>query len=50
MNVTMKDLKLKFGKQILIDEKLSYYSWFNLGGPADILFKPESIKDIISFF
>ena len=46
----IKDLKTKFGKQILIDEKLSNYSWFNLGGPADIFFKPNSVKDIIFFF
>jgi UDP-N-acetylmuramate dehydrogenase len=50
MKVAAKKLKIKFGKRILIDEKLSNYSWFNLGGPADILFKPSSIKDIIFFF
>ena len=50
MKVAAKELKVKFGKRILIDEKLSNYSWFNLGGPADILFKPSSIKDIIFFF
>jgi len=49
MKIITEDLKIKFGKQILIDEKLSNYSWFNLGGPADILFKPNSIKDIIYF-
>ena len=49
MKVAAKELKVKFGKRILIDEKLSNYSWFNLGGPADILFKPSSIKDIIFF-
>ena len=26
----------KFKKNILIAEKMSKYSWFNLGGPADI--------------
>ena len=49
MKIVIEDLKIKFGKQILVDEKLSNYSWFNLGGPADVLFKPDSIKDIISF-
>ena len=33
-----------FSDQILIDEKLSRYSWFNLGGPAKILFKPKNLK------
>ena len=50
MKIITEDLKLKFGKQISIDEKLSNYSWFNLGGPADVLFKPNSIEDIIFFF
>ena len=50
MKIDIKDLKTKFGKQILIDEKLSNYSWFNLGGPADFFFKPNSVKDIIFFF
>ena len=49
MTVT-EELKAKFGKRILIDEKLSNYSWFNLGGPADLFFKPGSIEDIIYFF
>ena len=49
MKLDIAALKAKFGKQILIDEKLSNYSWFNLGGPADIFFKPDSIKNIIFF-
>jgi len=49
MKLITKNLKTKFGKQILINEKLSNYSWFNLGGPADIFFKPNSIKDITCF-
>ena len=50
MKIIAENLKIKFGKKILIDETLSNYSWFNLGGPADIFFKPESIEDIIFFF
>jgi len=49
MKIPTKELKAKFGKRILIDEKLSNYSWFNLGGPADLFFKPDSIEDIIFF-
>ena len=49
MKINTEDLKPKFGKQILIDEKLSNYSWFNIGGPADIFFKPENVEDIIFF-
>ena len=50
MKINVENLKIKFGKQILISEKLSNYSWFNLGGPADIFFKPNSLESIISFF
>jgi len=50
MKIVIEELKAKFGKKILIDEKLSNYSWFNLGGPADLFFKPGNIKDIIFFF
>ena len=50
MKIITEDLKSKFGKQISIDEKLSNYSWFNLGGLADVFFKPNSIEDIIFFF
>ena len=49
MSMITEDLKIKFGKRILIDEKLSNYSWFNLGGLADVLFKPDSIEDIVFF-
>ena len=49
MKLITEDLKKKFGKQILINEKLSNYSWFNLGGKADVFFKPNSIEDIIFF-
>jgi UDP-N-acetylmuramate dehydrogenase len=50
MKIITEDLKSKFGKQISLDEKLSNYSWFNLGGLADVFFKPSSIEDIIFFF
>ena len=49
MNISNEDLKKKFGKKILNNEKLSNYSWFNLGGPAEILFKPDSLEDIQFF-
>ena len=31
----------KFEKNITLNENLSKYSWFNLGGPAEIFFKPS---------
>ena len=49
MNLEKSELKKKFGKNIIFDENLSKYSWFNLGGPAKILFKPESIDQLVDF-
>ena len=49
MNLKNSELKNKFGKNIIFQENLSKYSWFNLGGPAKILFKPESIEQLKDF-
>ena len=43
------DFKEKFGKYLTENVKLSNYSWFNLGGPAQYLFKPENSKQLIQF-
>ena len=50
MKIITQELKTKLGNKILINEKLSNYSWFNLGGTADVFFKPNNIEDIIFFF
>ncbi len=44
-----QDLIKKFSKNIFSDVKLSKYSWFNLGGPAELFFKPEDKKQLIEF-
>ena len=49
MNLKLKETELKFGKKILLNEILANYSWFNLGGPSEYFFKPESEEDIIIF-
>ena len=49
MNILFKDLKKIFGKNIYFDETLAKYSWFNLGGPAKILFKPDNTDQLIKF-
>ncbi len=36
-------------ENIYKNEKLSKYNWFNLGGPAEIFFKPKSEPDVIKF-
>ncbi len=44
-----KDLIKKFKESISQDTKLSNYSWFNLGGPAEFFFKPKDKKELIDF-
>jgi len=50
MKLISKEIESKYGKKILFDVKLANYSWFNLGGPSEVLFKPDNIEDIIFFF
>ena len=49
MNLNADLLQKKFGKSLIIKEDLSKYSWFNLGGPADIFFRPENKDQLIKF-
>ena len=49
MNLDITFLKEKFGKNLIVNEILSKYSWFNLGGPAEIFFRPESKDQLIEF-
>ncbi len=44
-----QDLIKKFDKNISTNTKLSNYSWFNLGGPAEYLFKPKDKSQLIKF-
>ena len=51
MNLISKidEIKKKFSNQILFNQSLSKYSWFNIGGPAKIIFKPKSLNELSSF-
>ena len=44
-----KNLNKKFEGTIFNNVELSKYSWFNLGGPAEYLFKPNSKNELIEF-
>ena len=44
-----QDLLKKFHINISKDVKLSNYSWFNLGGPAEFFFKPENKIQLMEF-
>ena len=45
----VKEIKKKINSQILFNQNLSKYSWFNIGGDAKVLFKPQSLNEL-SFF
>ena len=51
MNLISKinKVKKKISGQILFNENLSKHSWFNLGGPAKVIFKPKNLNEL-SFF
>ena len=45
----INEIKKNFSSQILFDEKLSKHSWFNLGGPAKDIFKPQNLTELSIF-
>ena len=45
----IKEIKNKISGKILFNENLSKYSWFGLGGPAKVVFKPKNLNEL-SFF
>ena len=49
MMLVINDLKKKFGKNIIQNENLSKYSWFNLGGPAELFYRPENKEQLKNF-
>ena len=49
MSNEFRTLEKIYGKKIINNEKLSKHSWFNLGGPAEIFFRPDNTSDLSSF-
>ena len=45
----IKEIKNKISGQIQFDTNLSKYSWFNLGGPAKVIFKPNTLNELSVF-
>ncbi len=48
MSIQIEELKKNFGNKLLVKENLSKFSWFNLGGPAEIFFKPANYNELAS--
>ena len=49
MTSNLINLQKRFGKNLILKENLSKYSWFNLGGPAEIFFRPDSLNQLQKF-
>ena len=49
MTLNLDNFRKKFGKNIVTNESLAKYNWFNIGGNAEILFKPDSLDQLIDF-
>ena len=49
MSLDIIILQDKFGKNLIFKENLSKYSWFNLGGPAEIFFRPKDTNQLKEF-
>ena len=45
----INEIKNKISGQILFEESLSKYSWFNLGGLAKVIFKPKNLNELSTF-
>ena len=44
-----EELTKKFNENISNNTQLANYSWFNLGGPAEIFFRPEDKDQLVDF-
>ena len=45
----IKEINKKISSPILFNESLLKYSWFNLGGPAKVIFKPKNLNELSIF-
>ena len=45
----IENLKNKIAGKISFNESLSKLSWFNLGGPAKVLFRPKNLRELSIF-
>jgi len=50
MSGKVKNLKNGYKEKIFLNEKLSKYNWFNLGGSAEIFFRPDNIDQLKDFY
>ena len=49
LDTEIASLKNEISGKILFNEGLSKHSWFNLGGPAKVIFKPKNLNELSVF-
>ena len=51
MNISkqVQDLKKKLSGKIHYEYDMKHLNWFNLGGPAKVFFKPNTLEELIFF-
>ena len=49
MSLNKDIFREKFGKNLIFTDSLSKYNWFNLGGPAELFFRPENETQLKKF-
>ena len=45
----LKELLIKFEKNIVYNQDLKKKNWFNIGGKTKVFYKAEELKDLIDF-
>ena len=49
MRGVFQELKNKISGELQFDENLSKHSWFSLGGPAKVVFRPKTLNELSIF-
>ncbi len=49
MKLELDNISVELKKSITFNEDLSKYSWFNLGGPSQVFFRPDNLKQLSEF-
>ena len=49
ISLIKKEVINKISGKIIFEENLSKYSWFNLGGPAKVVFRPKNLNELSVF-
>jgi len=45
----IKEIRKKISGKILFDESLANHSWFGLGGPAKVIYRPKNLSELSIF-